>query len=392
MKAFARRAAAAAAGLLLALLLAEGGLRLLGAAVRYSRTKPPSSGTRVLCVGDSFTYGIGAAKGESYPDHLQRLLDAAYGPGAYAVINEGVPAQNSSELAARLDYLLSVHRPAALIVLTGANNYSLRNTNFFLFAPEELTARERLALRADSLLSHLKTYRLIRFAGKGAMDRARELIHSPPRCLPASQRALDKAMKEFDGKDFRAAAATLEAAIKEDPSCAELSFQAGRMQFYFRDFPKAFGHFRRGKELDPRHPFIKIFLSQEIPLLRPQTAARALEKLLAYDLAQICAAAREAGAKVIVQTYPFGTDSQRDEARKAAAREAGAVLADQRAVFLPLTAGPKFKEYLSGDEPDLMASHPNAKGYRLMAETVLASGREAGIFPPAKRDRDLSGK
>jgi lysophospholipase L1-like esterase len=383
MKTFAGKAAAAAAGLLLALLLAESGLRLLGLAVRHSRAPQAGAGARILCVGDSFTYGIGAPKGESYPDHLQRLLDAAYGTGAYAVVNEGVPGQNSSELAARLDYLLAAHRPAALVVLTGANNYSLRNTNFFLFSPEELTFSGRAALRADSALSHLKVYRLFRFAGKGVLDEFRKLAYSPPRCAPASQQALDQAMKMFEAKDFYGAAAALEAARSKDGACAELSFQAGRMQFYYRDFPKAFDHFRRGRELDPRHPFVKIFLSQEIPLLRPQTAAAALDKLLAYDLGLICGAARSAGAKVLIQTYPFGTDSQRDGARKAAAAGAGAALADQREVFLPLTAGPKFKDYLSGDEPDLMASHPNSKGYRLMAGTVLSAGQKAGVFPPA---------
>lgn len=382
MRTFSGKAAAAAAGLLLALLLAEGGLRLLGLAVRHSRAPQAGAGARILCVGDSFTYGIGAPKGESYPDHLQRLLDAGYGAGTYSVINEGVPGQNSSELAARLDYLLTAHRPAALVVLTGANNYSLRNTNFFLFAPEELTFSERAALRADSALSHLKVYRLFRFAGKGVQDEFRKLAYSPPRCAPASQQALDKAMKLFDAKDFSGAAAALEAALGEDGACAELSFQAGRMQFYYRDFPKAFEHFRHGKELDPRHPFVKIFLSQEIPLLRPQTAAGALDKLLAHDLGLICGAARSAGAKVLIQTYPFGTDSQRDGARKAAAAGAGAVLADQREVFLPLTAGPKFKDYLSGDEPDLMASHPNSKGYKLMAETVLAALKKTGALPP----------
>ncbi len=381
MKTFSGKAAAAAAGLLLALLLAEGGLRLLGLAVRHSRAPRAGDGARILCVGDSFTYGIGAPEGESYPDHLQRLLDAAYGPGAYAVVNKGVPAQNSSELAAGLDSLLAAHRPAAVVVLSGANNYSLRNTNFFLFAPEELPFSERLALRADSALSHLKVYRLLRFAGKGALEALRGQ-YAPRPCSTAAQAALDKAMRQYNGKDFKGAADTLEAALGPEEDCAELSFQAGRMEFYYRDFPKAFEYFRRGKELDPRHPFVKIFLSQEIPLLRPQTAATALDKLLEHDLSLICGAAGRAGAKVVVQTYPFGTDSQRDQARKAVAAAAGAALADQRAVFLPLTAGPKFKDYLSGDEPDLMASHPNSKGYKLMAETVLAALKTAGALPP----------
>lgn len=383
MKTFLQRSALAVFGLLLGLLLAEGGLRAYGAYLRYSRagSAAPAAGTRILCVGDSFTYGVGAPEGASYPAHLQQLLDGDYGPKAYSVINEGVPGQNSSELAARLDFLLTAHRPGVLLILTGANNYSLRNTNFFLFAPDEISAAARAALRADSLFSGLKVYRLIKFSGRALMESLRKTTYSPPPCTAPSQAALAGAQAEFDRKDFAKASAMLEEALAGDTACAELSFQAGRMSFYYRDFPAAFRHFRRGKDLDPRHPFVKIFLSQEIPLLRPQSAAAALDKLLGYDLSFICEAALRAGAIPVIQTYPFGTDGQRDAVRKEAAARFAAPLVDHRTVFLPLTAGPKFRDYLSGDEPDLMASHPNSAGYALMARSLREGIGAAGLLP-----------
>lgn len=387
MKTIMQRGALAAFGLLLGLALAEGGLRLYGAALRHPRPADGAArGTTILCLGDSFTYGIGAPAGEGYPGHLQKQLDAEYGRGSYTVVNAGVPAQNSSETAAGAEALLEAHRPAVLLMLTGANNYSLRNSNFFLFAPSEVSAMEMLTLKAGALLARLKVFRLAKAAWASAA-RARRPEYSAPPCAAPAQAALTAAFARFDRKDFKKAAAALEEALAADGTCAELHFQAGRMRFYYRDFPAAFGHFRRGRDLDPRHPFVDIFLSQEIPLLRPETAAAALDRLLDYDLALACKAARRAGAVPVIQTYPFATDGQRDAVRKAAAARFAAPVIDHRTAFLPLTAGPRFRDYLSGDEPDLMASHPNSAGYALMARNVRKGLAAAGLLPrPAGGD------
>ena len=46
--------------------------------------------TKVACIGDSITYGLGLAnrEAESYPAQLQKMLDE-YGPGEYEVRNFG---------------------------------------------------------------------------------------------------------------------------------------------------------------------------------------------------------------------------------------------------------------------------------------------------------------
>lgn len=82
-----------------------------------ARPSPEGVGLRVLCMGDSWTYGVGAPKGEAYPDYLGRILGTGY-----VVINEGRPGMNSSQLAARLPALLEKHHPDYVVVMVGMNN------------------------------------------------------------------------------------------------------------------------------------------------------------------------------------------------------------------------------------------------------------------------------
>ncbi|MCM2266914.1 MAG: GDSL-type esterase/lipase family protein [Elusimicrobiales bacterium] len=372
LKTILRSAGLAALSVAGGLLLAEGGLRLYGNWYRAARASAaPAGGVKLLCVGDSFTYGLGARPGEDYPAQLQRRLDAAYGPGAYSVINAGVPGQNSSELADSLGPLLEEHAPGFVLVLTGANNYAVRNSHFFLFAPGEVSFLRLTALRADALFSRLKVYRFFRLGGRALAARLAALTYRPRPCAPASAAALTHAAKAFDRHEFKKAAAVLEQALAVDGACAELHFQTGKMLFYFRDLPAAFVRFRSGRDLDPGHPFVRTFLAQEIPLLRPETAARAMDKLLAYDLRVIHETAARSGARTVIQTYPFATDGQRDWIRRDAAAEFSLPFVDHHAAFLPLLKSGKAGLYLSGDEPDLLVSHPNGTGYALMADNLL---------------------
>ncbi|MBI5851107.1 MAG: hypothetical protein HZB39_08780 [Planctomycetes bacterium] len=77
----------------------------------------------VLCVGDSFTYGLGASSFEAgaYPAQLQRLLDRA-APGAWRVVNAGFPGRNSRQALERSDGQLARERPEFVCVLIGLND------------------------------------------------------------------------------------------------------------------------------------------------------------------------------------------------------------------------------------------------------------------------------
>ncbi len=73
----------------------------------------------LVCYGDSITAGLGLRDGESFPDDLQKLLDArGY---AYKVINQGTSGATTKDAVAGLPYVLRLH-PAVVIVEFGGND------------------------------------------------------------------------------------------------------------------------------------------------------------------------------------------------------------------------------------------------------------------------------
>jgi lysophospholipase L1-like esterase len=390
MKPLFRKTILLAAGILSALVLLEAGLRLnsfLYVLLRHSVVNSTSSThpkIKILCVGDSFTFGMGAPKGAGYPDHLRRILDSRYGTGAYAVINAGIPGQNSSKLADSMDFLLDANKPDLLLVLIGGN-YNLWGSNFFLFASEGVSFPRRLALKTHAFLSRFKTYKFLVLGTRMALSGAAS-AHTTIPCSSAANKSLADFRAEFSGRNFKKASTILEAALLKDEKCAELNFERGRMYFYYRDFPKAFLYFRKGRDLDPGHQYTTTYLTQEPALFHPEYAGRALDKMLQYDLELICKAAKRAGAIPLIQTYPFTKDSQRDWIRAEAAAQAGTPLINHRAVFQKLMPGGKFREYLSGDEPDLLDSHPNSRGYELMADNIYETLETLALFKPPATD------
>lgn len=76
----------------------------------------------ILCVGDSFTQGVGASDMDySYPMQLQRYLNAN-SPYNWNVFNCGVATTNSSELVEFMPKLLEYYLPDYLCVLIGIND------------------------------------------------------------------------------------------------------------------------------------------------------------------------------------------------------------------------------------------------------------------------------
>lgn len=73
----------------------------------------------IVAFGDSLTAGYGTDGGQSYPDYLQRELDArAY---QYRVINEGISGNTSKDGVLRLPEIISLH-PEVVIVAFGGND------------------------------------------------------------------------------------------------------------------------------------------------------------------------------------------------------------------------------------------------------------------------------
>lgn len=83
----------------------------------------PGTPCLALCVGDSYTFGLGASSaGGSYPAQLESALRAAPIDGRSRVSNGGYPGRNSRELLLELPRQVQRDRPRFVVILVGIND------------------------------------------------------------------------------------------------------------------------------------------------------------------------------------------------------------------------------------------------------------------------------
>jgi acyl-CoA thioesterase-1 len=96
---------------------------LLCAGLGYEKAlsaEPPVAVSPVLvCFGDSITAGYGLPSGDSYPDFLQRKLDAT--GYRYKVINHGTSGATTKDAVADVHSIVLLH-PAIVVVEFGGND------------------------------------------------------------------------------------------------------------------------------------------------------------------------------------------------------------------------------------------------------------------------------
>ncbi len=73
----------------------------------------------LVCFGDSLTAGHGTDPGQSYPDFLQKDLDAQ--SFSYRVVNEGISGNTTKDGLNRIDRVIALH-PALVVVEFGGND------------------------------------------------------------------------------------------------------------------------------------------------------------------------------------------------------------------------------------------------------------------------------
>jgi lysophospholipase L1-like esterase len=142
------------AGLVVLLLgFAEASLQVAALFVHDRATAwRPEARYRVLCVGDSHTFGFMVPSNETYPAYLQQFLDAQ-AAGMYSVINLGIPGMNTAQVRNRLAAQIAKYRPDTVIVWCGANNTWNR---------AEATADSRPSTWLSDVLNASRLYRFVR--------------------------------------------------------------------------------------------------------------------------------------------------------------------------------------------------------------------------------------
>lgn len=120
----AGRIALALAGILAGLLLTEGLLQAASLFVGGGRGIDPVTGhLRVLCLGDSNTYGILVERDEAWPARLQQRWNSRGLEPAIEVLNLGYPGTNSSQVLRDFERTLDLFDPRLVLVEVGANDF-----------------------------------------------------------------------------------------------------------------------------------------------------------------------------------------------------------------------------------------------------------------------------
>lgn len=92
---------------------------LASACSRAPKYPPLPAGAIVLAIGDSVTFGTGAATGEDYPTQLAALT-------GWAIQNFGISGDTSAGVKGRIDDALTDIKPALVIVEIGGNDFLRR--------------------------------------------------------------------------------------------------------------------------------------------------------------------------------------------------------------------------------------------------------------------------
>ena len=377
-------------GLAAGLWIAEALLRALALPQFEPAPSPPcvKDPPVILCLGDSFTYGVGAAPGQSYPDRLQSLLDRS--GKRFTVLRRGFPGENSYGLRLKLAEALDQDCPSQVVLLAGVNNTDLFRPNSYLRANGGFRDR----FQADEFFAGSRVYALLRAAFPVPPPPRRASwepkVPAPPATLARIQaaRALQQAGR------LAVAEAGLRRALRESPGDPEALYAMGlfHIQAHGRaadavrwlsdargrspedlrirlDLARALH--RAGKpaeslnELrfiigkDPGAAHLAVLLRRGLPERPDETG---LGRMTAYDLERMAAAARRRKIPVILMTYGDDPETWYNRAIADAARRSGAPLVRNT----DLTDTPEGRaKYASAD------GHLNSSGYSRVAENLF---------------------
>jgi len=163
-------------GLCLALVVMEGVLRIGAGFVGRGLAEHTSwlGKWRMLCLGDSNTYGLYVDKSQAYPQVFEALWNAnpAAAVGPVQVLNLGFPSTNSSKLAKDFRHMLWMFRPDIVTVMIGVND---RWT-----VPETAAASpNRLDRLAAALWRGSRVYRFLYMVRQAFQSRRLEVSYEP---------------------------------------------------------------------------------------------------------------------------------------------------------------------------------------------------------------------
>ena len=370
----------------------------------------------ILCIGDSFTYGMGADLEDSYPRQLERLLQENVSKDIN-VINGARFANTSSLLQKRLQEDIDEYYPNLLIVMIGCNNkWNFKDSSYFLLK-KDLNLPERF----ERVLSDLRVYKLVKIGwenfrhkiderNKSVSDRmaAKHIEPESVNLYRTSNSFFSKGIYDLAEEKMKEAliadrgnyyahiglARIYTFGYKKYLLAKELIWQAATLIdewntdllgeiigiiIHFDDtivdrrselieLKKFFqgNIMNRGK----KNKLVKI-INARLHLLSGDYDI--FEKVLEYDLKVVIDLARENDISVILQTYPHIVEIVDKGIRKTSAAY-NIPLVDNVRVFQEIEKQENRDDFFIKD------GHCNAKGYRVIAENVYKELINGGLL------------
>jgi len=173
------RSALLMGSLVVALLLGEILLQVAATVVEVTGRHPDEAFTgdslRVVCLGDSNTYGLHLDRSEAYPQQLEALWNSDARRPTIEVLNFGYPGTNSSTVRRELPRILRDLSPHVVVLLVGVNDsWTVPATD--PAAPDLLN---RLMAFLDSNSRLYRFYSILRNRGGGYDVIAPEVVSEP---------------------------------------------------------------------------------------------------------------------------------------------------------------------------------------------------------------------
>lgn len=393
-------------GVVLALLLTEAGLRRLALLMQHREAPSASSAHfRVLCVGDSFTFGLGSENHKGYPEHLQEMLESRLGEGASSVFNRGVPGYNSSMVADRLPAWIEETRPNLLILLVGHNN----SWNYKDLHLEGLSGESSASLRFARGMGELRVVRLLQLAFRWELGETSARRSLSPAAESYFKWQKDKEKREKSSRER----AEIESQLERVPndlyalvklahiaeSEGQLSESRSLMERAMALDPSRVVQIRESQKSierwheDQRRQGLGVPMQQAPSILAEVFAAmnlpeatspevlysrqrEILESVLRADLIAMTQLARSSGASVLFCGYASHSKTG-GPILESVATELGAPFVDQERDFER-----RIMEGTPRAELFVLDGHCRSKGYRLMAENLLPIVMKSAIKGP----------
>lgn len=211
----------------------EGAMQAAAYVLWLQQRKPiaPASGKVVLCVGDSWTHGIGSldpAAG-SYPAQLQSSLHQ-HGLREWSVVNCGLGGQNSRDVLERLPSQLAEYRPQWVCILVGQNDV--------WSAPEKAAADQQATFDHSAYRFRWRLPRLLKWAlGNVSMEvqagpAARDPVEWAPRKVeePANPYAAEPSTWPWSEDISRRKEAAYRLSVTSDFPAAVKAYEALRAE------------------------------------------------------------------------------------------------------------------------------------------------------------------